>query len=161
MAAIGLIAVSPAAIQVLFGSEFYPEAFWPLVLLMPGIIAASCTRVLGSFLFSQGRIIYNTLATFIALGVTIALDLVLIPWLEVEGAAIASSIAYVCALVVTLYWYRKVSTRPIAEALVWRPSDIEHYKRVWRRLRRGPSADSTDALAKNQPDEERKGELAP
>ncbi len=57
------------------------------MLLMPGVIAASAGRVLGSYLFSQGRVIYNTYATFIALGVTLALDLILIPTLEVPGAA--------------------------------------------------------------------------
>jgi O-antigen/teichoic acid export membrane protein len=136
VAAIGLVAVSPVAIKLLFGSEFYPDALWALVLLMPGIVAASATRVLGSYLFSQGKIIYNTYATFIALGATIALDLVLIPLLEVKGAAIASSIAYVLALIATLYWYRITSGRPLSEALVWRPSDIGYYTRLLRRIRR-------------------------
>jgi len=135
--ALGLIAVSPIAIQVLFGGEFYPEAFLPMVLLMPGIVAASATRVLGSYLFSQGRIIYNTFATFIALGVTIVLDFIFIPLLQVEGAAIASSIAYVCALIATLYWYSKTSGGSLVATLVWRPADIEHYRRVVRRLRGG------------------------
>lgn len=134
-AAAGLVAVSPIAIQVLFGDEFWPEAFLPLVLLMPGIVAASATRVLGSFLFSQGRIIYNTYATFIALGFTIALDLALIPLLEVPGAAIASSVAYVLALIATLYWYRRVSGRPVREALIWHPGDLQHYFAIARRLR--------------------------
>src|SRR3990172_12777895 len=89
LGAIALIIVSPLAIDVLFGDEFSP-ARTPLILLMPGIIAACATRVLGSYLFSQGHILYNTYATFIALGVTLALDFALIPWLEVEGAAIAS-----------------------------------------------------------------------
>ena len=63
-------------------------------------------RGLGSYLFSQGRVIYNTYATFIALGVTLALDLVLIP---------------------TLYWYRQVSGGSVWEALVFRPSDRRIY----------------------------------
>ena len=136
LAAVGVIAVSPVAIQVLFGQEFYPEALLPLVLLMPGIVAASATRVLGSYLFSRGRIIYNTYATFIALGVTIVLDLALIPLMEVNGAALASSIAYVCALAATLYWYTRTSGRSAAEALVWRPADRVHYARIVNRLRR-------------------------
>jgi O-antigen/teichoic acid export membrane protein len=134
LAAVGVVIVAPVAIQVLFGGEFYPEAFLPLVLLMPGIVAASATRVLGSFLFSRGRIIYNTYATFIALGVTIGLDLVLIPLLDVEGAAIASSIAYACALVATVHWYRRVSGRPAMEALIWSPSDFGYYRRAFHRL---------------------------
>jgi O-antigen/teichoic acid export membrane protein len=140
LAAVVVVVISPVAIQVLFGADFYPEALLPMVLLMPGIIAASATRVLGTYLFSRGRIIYNTYATFIALGVTIALDLVLIPLLEVPGAALASSIAYFCALVATVYWYRRVSGRSAAEALVWRPADTAHYRRVLSRLRGGNAA---------------------
>ena len=134
LAAVALVIVSPVAIDVLFGAEFSP-AQWPLVLLMPGIIAASATRVLGSYLFSQGRIIYNTYATFIALGLTIALDFALIPALEVEGAAIASSIAYIASLLATLYWYRRVSGGTISEALVFRPSDLHYYAEAWDRVR--------------------------
>jgi len=133
-AAAGLMAVSPVLIRLLFGGEFAP-ATTPLLLLMPGIIAASATRILGSYLFSQGRIIYNTYATFIALGVTIGLDLVLIPWLEVPGAAIASSVAYVVSLVATLYWYRRVSGRDVWEALVFRPSDRRFYGDFLQKLR--------------------------
>jgi O-antigen/teichoic acid export membrane protein len=114
LGAVGMVVVSPLVIRVLFGAEFDP-AFLPLVLLMPGIVAASATRVLGSYLFSQGKIIYNTYATFIALGVTLALDLALIPWLKVEGAAIASSVAYTCALAATLYWFTTASRRSVGE----------------------------------------------
>lgn len=133
IAALGLVAVSPLAIRILFGEEFDPS-FLPLVLLVPGIIAASATRVLGSYLFSQGQIIYNTYATFIALGVTLALDFALIPVLEVEGAAIASSIAYTFSLVATLAWYRKVSGGSIREALFVRASDAEMYGSAVRKL---------------------------
>ncbi|HUF54180.1 MAG TPA: oligosaccharide flippase family protein [Dehalococcoidia bacterium] len=134
VASLVLVAISPLAIQLLFGGDFYPEAFLPLVLLMPGIVAGSATRVLGSYLFSQGKIIYTTFATFLALGVTIAADLVLIPLLEVEGAAIASSIAYICALIATVYWYRGQSGRRAAEALLPRPSDIGYYTAAWRKV---------------------------
>jgi len=129
--AIALIAVSPLAIAILFGDEF-SAAQTPLILLMPGITAACATRVLGSYLFSQGRIIYNTYATFIALGLTIVLDLALIPSLGVNGAAIASSIAYIASLVATLFWYREVSGGSITEALVVRPADAEHYLDAWK-----------------------------
>lgn len=136
LASVAVVAVSPLAIQLLFGDAFYPEAFLPLVLLMPGIVAASATRVLGSYLFSRGKIIYNTYATFIALGVTVALDLALIPILEVEGAAIASSIAYICALIATTYWYCQVSGQSAGEALIWRPSDRDYYVSLIARIRR-------------------------
>jgi O-antigen/teichoic acid export membrane protein len=133
-AAAALIVVSPILIRVLFGGDFTP-AQTPLLLLMPGVIAASAGRVLGSYLFSQGRVIYNTYATFIALGVTLALDLVLIPTLKIEGAAIASSIAYVVSLAATLYWYRQVSGGGVLEALIVRPSDRRFYGELLHKLR--------------------------
>jgi len=133
-AAAVLMAASPILIRVLFGGDFTP-ATAPLMLLMPGVIAASATRVLGSYLFSQGRVIYNTYATFIALGVTLTLDLVFIPTLEVPGAAIASSIAYVASLAATLYWYRQVSGGGVWQALIFRPSDRRFYGNLLQRLR--------------------------
>jgi len=133
LAAIALAVISPIAIRVLFGSEYDP-AILPLVLLMPGIVAGSATRVLGSYLFSQGKIAYNAYATLIALAATVALDFALIPWLEVEGAAIASSIAYACALVATLFWYRKVSGGGIGLALIPQREDGELYAGLFRRV---------------------------
>ncbi len=145
-ASVALSIVSPIAIRLLFGREF-DAAVWPMVLLMPGIVAASATRVLGSYLFSQGRVIYNTYATFIALGVTITLDMALIPWLEVEGAAIASSIAYVCALAATLFWYARVSGGSIREALLFQPEDVRLYRRAIERLLRRAKSREDDAEA--------------
>ncbi|MBI1886286.1 MAG: polysaccharide biosynthesis C-terminal domain-containing protein [Chloroflexi bacterium] len=133
-AAVALMALSPFLIRGIFGNEFSP-AVMPLILLMPGIVAASAARVIWSYLFSQGKVIYNTLATLITLGVTVVLDLALIPILEVNGAAIASSIAYTVSLGATLYWYQKVSPNRLRDALLFRPSDIQLYVDLWRRLR--------------------------
>jgi Na+-driven multidrug efflux pump len=134
LGAIAVVALSRVAVPVLFGRDF-DAALTPLVLLMPGIVAASATRVLGSFLFSQGRLIYSTYATFIALGLTIVLDIVLIPWLEVPGAAIASSAAYVAALMATLYWYGKVSGGSVTDALVVKADDVREWREALRRVR--------------------------
>ena len=119
MAGLGLVAVSPIAIKVLFGGEFYPDSFLPLVLLMPGIVAASATRVLGSYLFSQGKVIYNTYATLIALGAGHR------PRLRRRPAVPRATARRRCrpsptsvALIATLYWYRQVSGQPIREALI-------------------------------------------
>jgi O-antigen/teichoic acid export membrane protein len=145
VAGLGLVAVSPVAIRVLFGSQYYPDALLPLILLMPGIVAASATRVLGSYLFSQGRVIYITYATVIALGLDVLLDLIFVPLFHVNGAAAMSSVSYVCALIATLYWYRRVSGGSIREALIWRPSDRSHYLRIVRRFRdRGDVDKSAD-----------------
>jgi O-antigen/teichoic acid export membrane protein len=151
IAGAGLVAVSPIAIKVLFGGEFYPDSFLPLVLLMPGIVAASATRVLGSYMFSQGRVIYNTYATVIALALDILLDLIFVPLFHVPGAAAMSSVAYVAALIATLYWYRQVSGGSIRDVLVPHLDDRKHYLRIMRRVM--DRSGRTQPLAKDQPDE--------
>jgi hypothetical protein len=71
----------------------------------------------------------------------VLLDLVFVPLWNVNGAAAMSSVAYVCALIATLYWYRRVSGGSIREALIWRPSDRSHYLRILRRIRGDGDAD--------------------
>lgn len=133
LAGAALVAASPLVIPLLFGREFQ-DAVPPLMLLMPGIVAASGARVLGSYLFSQGQIIYNTYTTLITLALTIALDLALIPLWGVPGAAAASSIAYGGSLAAALFFYWRVSGKGVWEALVFRPSDRRYYAGLLQRL---------------------------
>lgn len=132
-AALALAAVSPIAIRLLFGSEFAP-AVTPLLLLMPGVVAISATRVLSSYLFSRGKVIYNTYTTLIVLGITLILDLILIPPFGIKGAAIASSVAYTTSLIMTLVWYRRLSGQGIWDALIVRASDVSLYGDFLRRF---------------------------
>lgn len=133
LAAVVLVAVSPLLIRFLFGGEF-KAAVTPLMLLMPGVVAISAARVLGSYLFSQGKVIYNTYTTLIALGATLILDLALIPLWGINGAAIASSIAYGASLALTLFFYRRVSGQNVWDALVFRVADGRLYLNLIRRL---------------------------
>lgn len=133
LAALVLVAVSPLVIRLLFGSEFEP-AVTPLMLLMPGVVAISAARVIGSYLFSQGKVVYNVYTTLIALGATLILDLALIPSLAINGAAIASSIAYALSLLASLWFYRRLTKASVLAALLPRRSDLRYYLGVWRRL---------------------------
>lgn len=133
LAAAALMAVSPLLIRLLFGDAF-EAAVTPLMLLMPGVVAISAARVLGSYLFSQGKVIYNTYTTLIALGATLILDLALIPPFGINGAAIASSLAYSASLALTLYFYRNVSGQNVWDALVFRAGDGRLYLNFIRRL---------------------------
>jgi O-antigen/teichoic acid export membrane protein len=133
LGALALVAVSPLAIGLLFGDEFDP-AVMPLMLLMPGVVAISAVRVIGSYLFSRGKVIYNLYTTVISLLATLAFGLILIPSLEIEGAAIASSLGYGIALVLSVWFYRRTAEAGIAELLLPTFSDAVHYRDLWRRF---------------------------
>lgn len=136
LVALGLALAAPLLVPVVFGEQF-SGSVRPLVLLLPGVLAASASRILGSYFFSQGKLIYHTYSITAAFVATLLLDLALIPWLAVDGAAIASSLAYTVGLLSALYWYRRLSSRPLRDLLVIGRGDLAFYSRLWRGLWEG------------------------
>jgi O-antigen/teichoic acid export membrane protein len=126
IAAIGLGVASPWLIEALFGGDF-EAAVTPLLWLLPGTVALAGSKVLTSYIFSQGRPLTNSLITIAALVVTLVADFVLIPPFEVAGAAIASSLAYVTHFALSLLAYRQLSGGSMWEAVVVRGDDLRRY----------------------------------
>jgi O-antigen/teichoic acid export membrane protein len=135
-----LAAVAPVLIPAVFGDAFSDsvQALW---LLLPGTVALAGSKVLTSYIFSQGRPLVNTGITVISLVVTIVADLALIPRFGVNGAAAASSMAYVAHLAAALFAYGRISGRPALAAIVPRRADAELYADAIRTfVSRGASA---------------------
>ena len=103
------------------------------------------TKVLTSYIFSQGRPLVNTMITTASLVVTLIALIALVPPFGVNGAAAASSIAYGAHFAAALYAYRRISGQPVLEAIVPRPSDARLYTDALRDViarisRRPPSS---------------------
>jgi O-antigen/teichoic acid export membrane protein len=130
ISALGVALVSPWAVPILFGGRFsssVPVIWW----LLPGAIAISLAKIAASDLAGRGKTGYSSLFGGIALGVTVILDLLLIPRMGIQGAGLASSAAYVvnAALLVTaLKFELQVRWREL-----FVPSRIEfaRYKKAW------------------------------
>jgi Na+-driven multidrug efflux pump len=78
---------------------------------------------------------YSTVFAFIALGVSVPLDLVLIPRMGIQGAAIVSSVAYIVdagLLLAALRHELKVSWKKL---LVPTHAEFESYQQAWWRYR--------------------------
>jgi Na+-driven multidrug efflux pump len=92
----------------------------------------------------------NTWISLVTLGITLGLDLALIPLLDVSGAAIASTLAYMTNLALTLIAYRRLSGGSVFEAVMPRPSDValfvEGARSAVTRLRRGDADGTTPPL---------------
>ena len=140
-ASIVIAAAAPLVLPWLFGDAFEDsvEALW---LLLPGTVALAGSKVLTSYIFSRGRPLVNTVITAAGLVVTLVTNLALIPWLGVNGAAIASSIAYGVHFVASLYAYGRISGQPMLDAVLPRPRDAQLYtdalRGVLRRAGRSP-----------------------
>jgi O-antigen/teichoic acid export membrane protein len=131
LAAAGLAVVSPVLVEALFGGEF-SAAVVPLLWLLPGTVALSGSKILASYIFSQGKPLINSYITLASLAVTLAADFILIPPFGVEGAAVASSLAYSTHLALSLVMYRRISGQSIMDALFVRSSDVRLYLEVAR-----------------------------
>ncbi len=122
-------AAAPLLIPGLFGSRFEDSVtavFW----LLPGVVAFSGSRILASYFFAIGRPLMISYISIVAFVAMIALDLMLIPAFGIKGAAAASSLASVAALIFALNRYHSISGRPAIEAAVPRLSDVVFYLRL-------------------------------
>ncbi|MEX2226531.1 MAG: oligosaccharide flippase family protein [Dehalococcoidia bacterium] len=131
--ALALAAVAPLLIPAVFGDAFEDsvQALW---LLLPGTVALAGSKVLTSYIFSQGRPLVNTGITVVSLVVTVVADLALIPRFGVNGAATASSLAYVAHFAAALFAYNRLSGRPALAAVLPRREDAALYTGAVRAL---------------------------
>ena len=123
VAALGLGVVSPWLLPALFGGDF-DAAVAPLLWLLPGTVALAGSKVLTSYVFSQGQVFTNSMITLASLAVTLVADFALIPAFGVTGAAIASSIAYGVHFALSLVAYRRLSGGSGWDAVMVRADDL-------------------------------------
>jgi O-antigen/teichoic acid export membrane protein len=126
LGAAALAVVSPWLIPTLFGSDFEASVV-PFLWLLPGTVALAGSKILSSYVFARGFPGTNSVITTVALCVTLAADFALVPFLEVTGAAIASSIAYIVHFVLSLAAYQRISGRPAWNAVLVRGDDLRSY----------------------------------
>lgn len=126
-------AASPVLIPGVFGPDF-GEAVLPFVLLLPGTVAMAGAKILASYVFSRGRPLINGLIALATLVFTVAADVVLIPLLGVEGAALGASAGYLLSFALTALAYRDLSGGSIRDAVLPRPADASLYLDAARSL---------------------------
>jgi len=110
LGAIGLVFLGKHFIQWIF-SPLFDSAYFPMVVLLPGVVLLGGAKVLSNDLAGRGYPQYNSINAGVAAILTVILDLVLIPSYGVMGAAIASSIAYGVIFLMAFCFHRIVSRR--------------------------------------------------
>lgn len=121
-------------IKILFGSAFLSSAM-PLLILLPGIVALSFSKILTADLAGRGKPQFGAYSSFVSLAVNIPLNLYLIPKWGISGAAFASTIAYIIATLVVFIFFIKVSGKPWIEVLLIRKEDFKDYKQIILKIR--------------------------
>jgi len=131
-----LAGITKPLIKVLFGFAFLSSAM-PLLILLPGIVALSLSKILTADLAGRGKPQFAAYSSFVSLAVNIPLNLLLIPKWGISGAAFASTIAYIIATLIVFISFTKVSGKPWIEVLFIRKEDFQDYKRIILKIRDG------------------------
>jgi O-antigen/teichoic acid export membrane protein len=123
--ALALLAAVLAGVMIplVYGSAFSPSVE-SLRLLLPGILVASMTKVLAAYIAGRGLIRYNLVGALIGLGITVMLDLLLIPEFGGRGAAVATTMSYFATWLYCLWTVSYVLRVPIRHAFLVTRSDV-------------------------------------
>lgn len=132
--AVGLFVLAPVLILTLFGSEFR-GAIDDLRILVPGAFGIIALKVLGNALTAQGRPGLETAAAGAAFVATLALDILLIPSLGGNGAAIASTLAYTVGGTAAVVIFTRSFRFPLAD-LRPRAEEVPRLARALRQMAR-------------------------
>lgn len=128
-------------LRLLFGSRFEVGAA-ALRILLPGIWALALWKTLANDLAGRGLPQYKSYTAGIGVIATISLDILLIPRLGIEGAALASCAAYGLTSLAMVLLYRRAAHISLRELLIMRRGDLERLRTsLSRALRRGPLRD--------------------
>ena len=133
LASLLLVPVSRIIIPLFFGDQFV-SAFKPLVVLLPGVILLSIHKVLIFALIGKGFPQYMSHAAAIALIFTLSLNPIFIPLMGIEGAALASSLAYAVCAFYTASRFKKFAGITWSAFLMPCRKDFELYHGYIRRL---------------------------
>jgi O-antigen/teichoic acid export membrane protein len=127
LAALLLIPAGYVGVPLLFGESFRPAivATW---LLLPGVVALSYYKTLGVHMAGQGHPEYYSYGAATSAVVTLTLDFLLVPRIGINGAAIASSVAYTLSAAICVYWFvRTTGMTNVARLFVPEASDLKTY----------------------------------
>lgn len=117
------VALASALVPVVYSRPYW-RSIPPLLILLPGVVMMTMHKLLGRNFASRDRQQFTVIASTVAFALILLLDVLLIPRLGVEGAALASSIGYLAAAVTLIIFFLRDSGLRPAEVLLIRREDL-------------------------------------
>lgn len=111
-------------IPLLFGKDFLVIKSI-LLILAPGIILFGAGKIITADFVSQGKPKINIYLNTIALLMTIILNYIFIPHFGLIGAAMASSLSFICAFIFSIFIYCRMTHTKIWDYIIPEISDFK------------------------------------
>jgi O-antigen/teichoic acid export membrane protein len=128
-AALVLAALAQWLIAFLYGPAFTP-AVRALQVLLFGVVMLSPAKLIVSHLAGVGKSQYVSYLALSGLGLTLLLDIILIPRYGMMGAAWASAAAYSCSGLLSLFWLKRHLNVGIVPSLILNKEDWQEYREL-------------------------------
>lgn len=108
---------------LLLGATF-DQMYVPFILLIPGILSLASLYPYTAYYAGVDMAKRNLAGTLFALLVLIIADFLLIPQFGIKGAALASSIGYLCFQFYIMGWFKKDFSIKLADGFILKRQDI-------------------------------------
>lgn len=125
---------APIAIPLVFGARF-AQSVQVIWWILPGTIALGLGKVAASDLAGRYKTFYTSIFGVITFVVTVVLDVLLIPRMGIQGAALVSSITYMINGLLLLAALRYELGVRWVDLLVPSRTEVVGYKNAWTNLR--------------------------
>ena len=136
LSSLALAAAGWWVVRLVYG-EPYQAAALALGILLPGVWCMSVQILLANDLAGRDYPLFLPVVWLVLLTINVGLNLLLIPWLGIAGAAASSSLAYALALILVLrYWLRRFPAIPLRRLLLLDREELRTFAgRLFRALR--------------------------
>jgi len=121
-------------ISTLYGERFL-LSFTPMCLLLPGVIFMSFSKVLSKYFTGIGQPLVNSYASFLTLVFTVLFCFLLIPKYGINGAALASSLAYAIHALWEIFYFLKISGYRFDTLFIFKQSDFDNLASLLKRIK--------------------------
>jgi O-antigen/teichoic acid export membrane protein len=134
IACFGLVTVGYWLFPFVFG-ETFNNMYLPFVLLVPAILSYSVIHLLAAYYSGKKVLSVNFKGNVIALIIIVAGDMLMIPRFGIIGAAVVSSVGYICYMSFILLMHRKEYKSRFADFLFFQKKDGQlFYKLLMERI---------------------------
>jgi O-antigen/teichoic acid export membrane protein len=121
------VAVGPPLLVLVFGEPF-EASIAPFLWLLPGTLGYVALGIFSSALVGSSKPGLSSFGPLVSLALGVVLDLLLIPSLGADGAAIAASAALLAGGATALALYRSCASFPFGALVRLRPGDLDVLK---------------------------------
>jgi len=129
---VSFVAARPL-VEILFGKD-YTDSIPSFQYLIVGYVLWGAASTLSMDLAGRGRVLLNSIFGLVLLSLNITGNIILIPRMGIDGAAITTSLSMMVGFVLFVFAYKKYTKVRYRELFIIKKSDLSYYKYTFNKI---------------------------